>query len=315
MTEPSASSGRWPSVAIVVVNWNTKDLLRACLESLRRHPATGGQEVWVVDNASTDGSAEAVASDFPEVRLIRNEENLGFSRANNQALARAKGDVYVLLNSDAEVTDGALDAAAVRADAGGEVIAAQLLNPDGSVQPSCFRFPGVVSDLIEAVYLHRLLPPALRGRLLLGGYWSHDRERIVDWAVGAFLAIPRAALAEAGPLPEEYFIFGEDMEWCWRFHQAGVPVRYLPNAKVIHHANRSAGQRSPAWRIRLTHAGLERFLTEHHSRLGRSLVRASRTLGYRIRAALLPRIGRAEEGRRYQRILGALAEDQPGEKP
>lgn len=314
-TQPHATAvleERRPELDVVVVSWNTRDLLRACLASLERHPAPVETRVWVVDNASTDGSAEMVAAEFPDVRLIENDRNRGFAAANNQALERSDAPWLLLLNPDAEVTPGALGTAFERVRQWRAVVAARLLNPDGTLQHSCFRFPHAGKDLLEALYLHRLLPRRTRGRLLLGGYWPHDEEREVEWAVGAFLFLPREAVDAAGPLPEEYALFGEDMEWCWRLRETGWPVRYVPDARVVHHGNRAAGQRAPEWRIRRTHAARRRFVREHRGRIGLLLHRAVELLGYGIRAALFTVMGlgsprRAEQGREYRRILRVVA--------
>ena len=302
-------SPRSPSAAVVIVNWNTREFLRACLRSVESYPPSGPYRVFVVDNASADGSADMVAEEFPTTTLIRNQANLGFARACNQAIEHTSEDVVILLNSDAEVLEGALDAVIDAAARWCRPVAGRLLNPDGTLQPSCFRFPGLGRDLIEAVYLHRLLPRSWRGRLLWGGYWDHDSECTVEWAIGAFLAVPRRALDAAGLLPEEYELFGEDMEWCWRLREAGFPVRFLPSAEVVHHGNRSAGLREPAWRVRRTHAAQDRFLEAHYGRVHADAIRAAQRLGYRVRRRLLPLIGRGDDGRRYDQILSALEAD------
>lgn len=293
------------SVCVVIVNWNTRDLLHACLESLRRFPASEPTEIRVVDNGSTDGSVEMVRADFPEVILHEPGDNLGFSKANNLAIEATAAEVVVLLNPDAEVRAGALDRAIAEVRRG-FTVAARLLNPDGSLQHSCFRFPRPWTEWMEALYLHRLLPQGLRGRVLLGGYWDHAERRTVDWALGAFMAVSRTAIESAGPLPEEYFIFGEDQEWCWRLHRAGFPVVYLPEAEVIHHGNQAGIQLDPAWRIRKTHAGQDRFLLAHFGPIRRLLIRGASKTGYRVRSLVLSILGRRAEAAAYRHILDVL---------
>lgn len=294
-----------PAICVVVVNWNTRELLKACLASLDRFPASDSTEVRVVDNGSGDGSVEMVRRDFPNVIVHEPGENLGFSKANNLAIEATPAEVIVLLNPDAEVLDGALDQAIAVARAG-FTAAPRLLNPDRSIQHSVFRFPGLLLDWAEAFYLHLLLPRKIRGPLLLGGHWAHDDERTVDWALGACLVVTRQAIESAGELPEEYFIFGEDQEWCRRLHRAGFPVRYLPQAQVIHHGNQAGAQLEPAWRIRKTHEGQERYLRAHFSSVHGGLIRLGRMTGYRVRAWLLPMLGRSEEGQAYRHILTVL---------
>lgn len=280
-----------PELSVVIVSWNTRGLLYRCLGSLRREAARRDVEVWVVDNGSSDGSQRMVAEEFPRANLLRNRTNRGFSAANNQALRRAEGRFVLLLNPDTELRPGALDAALEVAARENACVAARLLNPDGTLQPSCFRFPRLWVDLLEALYVHRLLPRRVRGRLLLGGYWPHDEERVVDWALGAFLLVPREAVDAAGLLPEEYPLFGEDVEWCWRLHRAGHPVRYCPDAEVIHHGNQSAGLQPSEWRIRRTHAMKRLFLRQHRGALRGFLHRWVDLLGYAVRATAFTVMG------------------------
>lgn len=306
-----------PDLSVIIVSWNTRDLLRACLGSLRRETEGLQSEIWVVDNASDDGSPEMVAREFPEVRLVRNRTNRGFAEANNQVLRKATGRYLLLLNPDTEIRPGAVDAALEAARTWGTAVAARLLNPDGSLQHSCFRFPTLGTDFLEALYLHRLLPLSLRGRILLGGYWSHDEARTVDWALGAFLLAPAEAVDAAGPLPEEYPLFGEDLEWCWRLREAGYPVRYCPEAEVVHYGNQSAGQRPAAWRIRRTHAMKRLFLRLHHGPVRGLVHRWVDLLGYALRAAAFTFAGpfserRRRMGREYRTILRVIWRDGHG---
>lgn len=322
-----------PDLSIVIVSWNTRELLRGCLESVEgavegaggasavlgsppKEPApeargeSGGihAEVWVVDNGSDDGTPDMVEEDFPGVRLIRNVDNRGFAAGNNQALREAGGRHLLLLNPDTELEPDALEVALEASERWETTVAARLLNPDGTLQHSCFRFPALWVDFVEAVYLHHLLPRGLRGRLLLGGYWPHDEAREVDWALGAFLLVPREGVEAAGLLPEEYPLFSEDMAWCWRLAEAGFPVRYCPGARVVHYGNQSAGQRPPAWRIEETHATKRIFLRERFGPARALLHRWVDVLGYAVRAVLFTVLGawsarRRAMGREYRTIL------------
>lgn len=297
-----------PDLSIVIVSWNTRELLRSCLESIGA--SAGGVEIEtrVVDNGSEDGTADMVEADFPDIHLIRNDDNRGFAAANNQALRMARGRYLLLLNPDTEVEPDALRIALDAAEEWGTTVAARLLNPDGTLQHSCFRFPTLWVDFVEAVYLHHLIPRRIRGRLLLGGYWPHDEVREVDWALGAFLLLSREALEAAGLIPEEYPLFGEDMAWCWRLGQAGYPVRYCPEARVVHYGNQSAGQQPPPWRIERTHATKRIFLRERFGPFRALLHRWVDVLGYAIRAVLFTVMGawsrrRRAMAREYRTIL------------
>ncbi len=317
----TADSGRRdaPELAIVIVNWNTRELLRACLDALAQHPAGVPAEIWVVDNASEDGSADMVASEYPDIRIIRNADNVGFSAANNQAIRETEARFVLLLNSDAEVTADALDRALDACREKNTAVAARLLNPDGTLQHSCFRFPRLTPDVVEAFYLHKLLPTGVRGRVLLGGYWSHEEERTVDWAIGAFLMVPREAIDRAGALSEDYFLFGEDMEWCYRLREAGFPIVFVPDAEVVHHGNQSATQRAPEWRIRRTHQAKYRFCDDHFSPARARLQRVIDRAGYRVRRELFRFLGmwspaRKAMGEDYAFILRAMDGGDGGEE-
>lgn len=292
---------------MVIVNWNTRELLRACLRSVELHPPSVSFEVWVVDNASSDGSADMVAAEFPGVVLVRSSTNDGFSAANNRAIRGTRARFVLLLNSDAEVLPGALERAYHRAVESGNVIAARLRGADGRLQHSTFRFPAPLVDFVEALYLHRLLPKGIRGRWLLGGYWEHDSPRIVGWALGAFLLVPREAVEAAGALPEEYFLFGEDMEWCYRLHRAGFPVEFRPDVEILHHGNESAGQLPPEWRIRRTHEAKWDFLRLHFGSRRAAVLRWVHLLGYRVRVALFRTLpGRKADAEYYEGLLRAV---------
>jgi GT2 family glycosyltransferase len=289
-----------PALAIVIVSWNTRELLRRCLESLQPYAAGQDTEVWVVDNGSEDGSDNMVSAEFPDVHLVINTENLGFAAANNQAIHKTRAEHVLLLNPDTEVLPGALDAALAVASERGTPVAMRLLNPDGTLQHSCFRFPHLGLAVLEAFYLHWLLPRSSRGELLLAGYWDHARERNVDWVIGAFLLVPSAAIQAAGLLPEEYFIFGEDMAWCHRLTAAGFPVRFLPVDGAIHHGNQSGGQLPPEWRIARTHRMKYKFCEAEFGRVRTRLHRTVDLVSYVVRVALFSLLSAWQPRRRDQ---------------
>lgn len=303
--------GSGTRLAVVIVSWNTRDLLRRCLASLEDHPADAVTTVWVVDNASGDGSVQMVREEFPHVRVLCLDRNVGFSAGNNAALAQADADFVLLLNPDAEVRPQTLDCALATARRHGGPVAVRLLNPDGTLQPSCFRFPAVLRDLAQALWIPRLLPPRLRGKVFLGGYWDHDEEREVDWALGAFLLVPRPALDAAGPLPEDYPLFGEDLAWCHRLRASGFPLLFTPLAEAVHHGNQAAGQNPPEWRVRNTHAAQDRFLRERSGPTTAAIHRGVSLLNYALRATVFSVMGvaspaRRRQGAEYRAILHAL---------
>ncbi|MGE0132755.1 MAG: glycosyltransferase family 2 protein [Blastocatellales bacterium] len=232
-------------LTITIISWNTRDLLRGCLRSIEQAGAKRGVEIHVVDNASSDGSREMVERDFPQVRLIPNAENLGFARANNQSWQSARGRYWLLLNSDAEMRPGALDALIEFMDKHPQagLASARLISVDGSPQHCAQSNPCVWRTLIESSRLHKLLPSKLRGRLWLGPYWSYDQTIPVGWTWGTVLIARREAVEQVGPLSEEFFMYGEDLEWCLRMQKHGWEIWYCHEAEVIHYGGQSSAQK------------------------------------------------------------------------
>ncbi len=232
-------------LSAIVVSWNTRDLLRRCLESLCASSGEGGQlELLVVDNGSTDGSPEMVRSDFPGATLIANGQNLGFARANNQAIARAEGQHLLLANTDTEMVGSAVADMVRYADEHPDVavVGPQLLNADGSVQSSRRSFPTASTAFLESTVLQRWLPnhPAVRRYYLLDSPDGETQE--VDWLVGACLLVRGEACRQVGLMDEGYFMYSEEMDWCRRFSDAGWKIVYLPTARVIHYEGQSSGK-------------------------------------------------------------------------
>jgi N-acetylglucosaminyl-diphospho-decaprenol L-rhamnosyltransferase len=223
-------------VAVVVVSWNTRELLARCLESFASEADRGLAEVWVVDNASTDGSPDMVRERFPWVHLIASEENLGFGRAINLAARRTSSEWIATANADIALRPGALDAllAAGERDPSAGALAPRLVLPGGETQHSVFAFPTIFFSAILAVWAYRL-SPAVADRLAFPGHWNKDRARRVPWAVAAFLVFRRAAFDEAGGFDERQWMYAEDLDIGWRLHEAGWATRYEPRAVVDHH--------------------------------------------------------------------------------
>ena len=224
------------SIAIAIVSFNTRALLNECLRSLRADADAGRAEVWVVDNASTDGSAEMVREDFPWVSLIASEENLGYGPAVN-LVARQTDTAWIApANSDLAFTEGALAALLAAGEAHPEAaaIAPRLILPDGSTQESVQRFPSVTTSLLLASHA-AALSSRVREHLYLPGAWDVDRAQNVPWATGAFLIVRREAWDEVGGFDEEQWMYAEDLDLGWRLRKAGWTTRYEPSAVVHHH--------------------------------------------------------------------------------
>ncbi len=224
-----------PEVALAVVSWNTREHLRACLESLAGEAAAGRLEAWVVDNGSTDGSPELVREEFGWARLVEPGANVGYGAAVNLVAERTSTPWLAAANADVALEAGALDAllAAGAADPQAGALAPRLVAPDGSTQHGVHAFPTVASTAAFDLALHRLVP-GLGERLCLPSRWDPDRERRVDWAVGAFLLLRRAAWDAAGGFDPAQWLYAEDLDLGWRLAHAGWATRYVPGARVRH---------------------------------------------------------------------------------
>jgi GT2 family glycosyltransferase len=229
-------------LSIIIVSYNTKDLLIQCLSSVLKTPSDLDFEIIVVDNCSKDGSVEEVQKNFPQVKLIINQVNVGFAKANNQAIVNTAGEYFLLLNSDTKALPGALD---LMVDYMGQnrkvgALGCKLLNEDFSLQGSCRHFPTLLVLSFQLYGLNALFPRSrLFGRYPMS-YWDHNQIRKVDWISGACLLLRREAIDQVGLLDENYFMYSEDTDWCYRINRAGWDVVFLPEAKVIHFGGASA---------------------------------------------------------------------------
>jgi GT2 family glycosyltransferase len=229
------------SLSIVIVSYNVHDRLRDCLRNL------SGQRVIVVDNASGDGSTAMVRTEFPAVELIANANNRGFAAACNQGIAANTDEFILILNPDTLVTPAALHTLldVIQAEPRAGACGPRILNPDGSLQPSCRRFPTLPRLLLDEFGLGKLFP---RSKLFAGyrlTWWAHDQLREVDQLMGAALLLRRAALEQVGTFDERFFMYFEEVDLCLRLHDAGWKVLFVPEAQVMHHGGQSARQVLP----------------------------------------------------------------------
>lgn len=263
--------------SVVIVSWNTREMLRECLESLFAQTRTP-VEVFVVDNHSSDGSAAMVRARFPHVRLIANDENLGFAAANNQALERTTGEQILLLNPDTVVLDAAIDRMVdylVRHPEAGAV-GCKLLNADGSLQPSCHEFYGFFRSLIENRLTAALYPRTHANTPFLS-FWDHARPRQVGWVTGAALMVRASVLARVGPLDTRFFMYGEEVDWQLRMRKAGYQVHFTPEAQIVHLGGGSSRQIRARMKQQELHSRWL-LIEKHYGPLTR--------LSYRAKAAL-----------------------------
>jgi len=227
-------------VSIVIVNWNVKEYLLNCLDSIKTNLKDYSYEVIIVDNNSNDGSIEAVRKKFPEVKLIVNSTNEGFARANNKALSESKGEFITLLNPDclvkADTIQKMVDFMANNPECA--IVGPKLINENGTLQPSCRNFL-TNWHLALSHILFKFLPKKYRGKIIYE-YSDHATIQEVDWIVGACLTTRRKAIEEVGGLDEDFFMFHEDTDWCYRFKKKGWKIIFYPEAEVIHFGNKSS---------------------------------------------------------------------------
>ncbi len=242
-------------LTVVIVNWNTRELLRNCLASLRDNTSALVLETFVVDNGSTDDSVEMVRADFPEVIVVENGRNLGFARANNVALRRARGRFFLLLNSDTIVNKGALEGllSTMEADPSIGIAGLQLLNEDGTLQNSLCNAPTLLTELGNKSLLRIINPGRYPGK---EHRFSQPIE--VESVIGACLMARREAVEQVGLLDEDYFFFLEETDWCARMQGAGWKVVHDPRYTIYHLQGRSAKKvnvraRIEYWRSRYTY--------------------------------------------------------------
>lgn len=286
-----------------MVSWNTRELLRQCLASLDAGARRTSLEVLVVDNASSDGSAAMVREAFPRVRVVENAHNVGFAPACHQAWPLVGARHWMLLNPDAVVAPGALDRLVDFLDAhpAAGAVGARLVDEHGVLQHSAQPSPSLALVALEASRLHKLLPRALRARLLLGPYWTYDRPIEVGWTWGTALAVRREAVERAGPPDPSFVMYGEDLEWCLRLRAHGYSVWHCPDATAVHVGQGSAHQRwDAAARTRRVEAACERALERHRGAAWLACLRA-----LRFGALLLEGAAAALRGRRLAPPLAA----------
>lgn len=238
------SRARTQTVSVVIVNWRTRDALRECLRSVVGQEKLSLAEIVVIDNASGDGSPEMVAEEFPQVHLIRNEENRGFAAACNQGIRLATGTYLLLLNPDTLVPPTTIAKVVAFANKHPEsaVVGCRVVKPDGTLERTCFRHPSLLDLALYAFCLDRLFPRSrFFGRSFMT-WWDRDSVREVDVVTGSFMLVRRRAIDQVGLMDERYFMYAEEADWCYRFAQAGWKMMFTPGAQIIHLSSQSSAQ-------------------------------------------------------------------------
>lgn len=238
-------------LTILIVSYNTRDRLRCCLRSIEVHSPSIPYEVIVVDNASPDGSADQVATEFPKVRLIRSDSNDGYGVAINRGVLEARGSTFLFLNPDMEVCQGSFDRILrfQKEHPRAGVVGPRLVHGDGRPQSSTGRTCSSAMVLFEAFRLHLLLPQKWRGRLMHGVYLPEPPTGRVGWISGACHLIPREVWENVGPLTEETFCGFDDYDYCFRVRQCGYEVWICADAVMIHHTSTAVRRRWTSWEV------------------------------------------------------------------
>ena len=236
-----------PHLSIIITSWNTCELIRQALQSILNHPPRVAYEIIVADNGSEDGSAAMIVESFPTVRFIRNSHNEGFARANNQGAAMALGGTLVLLGSDVVIVDDSLQRMYEYLMHNGDVgaVSCRLLNPDGSPQRSCRRFPTLGDAVLTYLSLHNLATSYnIRD-------FDYDRTQEVDQPAATCLMIRKSIVRSFGLFDERYTILYNDVDLCKRLRDAGWKIVYCADAGIIHHGSQSTNRATPAVRLEM----------------------------------------------------------------
>jgi GT2 family glycosyltransferase len=255
-------------LSIIIVSWNTQDILRNCLLSVFTQTRDIQFETIVIDNASSDGSAEMVKTEFHQVVLIENQNNRGFAAANNQGIENAHGKYLLLLNSDTVVLDNAVAKMIAFADSHPEaaVVGCRVLNPDKTLQPTCFMFPSLLNLILSTTYFYKLFCRSkFFGRERMT-WWDRGDTRQVDVVTGCCMLVRRAAIEQVGVMDEQFFMYAEETDWCYRFKKAGWKVFFAPVAEIIHFGGQSSRHVREEMLIRLK-LSILRFIRKHSNPL------------------------------------------------
>lgn len=255
-------------ISFIIVNWNTKDILSKCLKSIYDNKPSYSMEIILVDNASTDGSADLVRATFPEVIIIQNDSNLGFAKANNIGIRKSKGRYVCLINSDVLILENCMNLMIEFIDKNPTVgiLSPKLLQPDFSLNSNCRKFPTLWNNLTAALGLHILFSKSSFFSTVEMSYFNHDEIRDIEVIAGSFWLVRRKAIDQVGLLDEDFFIYAEDMDWCRRFWSAGWRVVFFPQANAIHYHGSSSSKMPIKLQIQQYRAGLH-YWKKYHGRL------------------------------------------------
>jgi N-acetylglucosaminyl-diphospho-decaprenol L-rhamnosyltransferase len=286
-------------LSIIIVSWNTRKLLENCLDSVLANPPTAPLEIWVVDNASTDDSPRMVREKFPQVHLLENRENVGFACANNQAIQRCSGEYILLLNPDTLVASGALQALVDFLDRHLEAGAAggKILNPDGSRQFSSHPRPTLSREFWRLLHLDVFWPYAIYPLTK----WETNQPQEVDVLAGSCLLVRKEVLDQVGYLDEDYFIYTEEVDLCYRIQRAGWHIYWVPKAEVVHFGGQSTKQVPSEMFLNLNHSNIKYF-RKHYGWLASQIYKLILSIAALSRLILAPFVIFEHSSRRQKHL-------------
>lgn len=287
-------------LSVIIVNWNTKKLLEACLSSIYKFTKDVTFEVIVVDNGSEDGSQAMVKTKFPQVKLILNKENLGFTKANNQGIKIAKGEYILLLNSDTYLVENSLKKLVAKAKSIDNLgaLGPKLLNEDRTIQQSAGFFP----HLPQIAYWMSFLDDLPGGAILRPYHIDHDsfyqKDQEVDWVTAAAILVKKRVIGRVGALDENIFMYGEEVDWCFRIKRENFKVFYSPSAKIVHIGRGSSGKISQN-AILGEYKGIIYFYQKHRTFLALQIARLLLKIGALARMVIFPLLGKSQVAKFY----------------
>lgn len=268
---PAKTGGQQPpslDLSIIIVNWNSKEYVRKCVQSIYTNTSGLAFEIIVVDGASYDGCREMLACEFPKVRFIQCEKNVGFARANNLGVAQSQGNCVLFLNPDTEVIGNSLTRLiqTLNQFPNAGIVGAKLMNSDGTVQTSCIQsVPTVLNQVLDAEFLRRRFPRArLWGMMALSGEMQNPSS--VEVISGACIMIKRSIFQKVSGFDERYFMYAEDLDLCYRLRKAGFDCLYVPDTQIVHHGGGSSSSARSMFSTVMARESIFRFLTFHRGR-------------------------------------------------
>jgi GT2 family glycosyltransferase len=301
-------------ISVIIVTWNAKEHVRACLSTLQKQCADSNLEVIVSDNASTDGTPELIASEFPKIKLLRNGANLGFAKGNNVAVRQSSGSYLCFVNSDVKFTSDCFTPMLAYMQEHPQIgmLGPRSLTDDGHIARSTMRFPTVWNSFCRALGIDTVLGQMklMRGQLMED--FDHDSTCDVEILNGWFWMMPRKAMEEVGLMDEQFFIYGEDVDWCYRFHQAGKRVVFFAGAEAIHIGGASSSAAPLRFSLEMQRANWQ-YIRKHFGPLRQFgffltglLNDGVRAIGHGLRM-LLPLKNRDDAKLKFKRSLAGLS--------